>query len=487
MIARLQLIATVAIAASAIPIGGLVAQPVDWRTPPDVQQPARYIPPTVEEHRLSNGLPVYLVRRADVPLVQVNILMRTGAIDEPAGKAGLAQITASLLRRDAGNRTGEEVSREVQFLGAELTTQATAHSIEVHLRTPLSSLDPALELLAAAVLRPAFDEAYFESLRSRWADVLERRASDGVEVANWLFRRALFGDHAYGRFPSGTAAGMRALNVADVRAFHRLAADPRRSALVIVGAVEVPDILSRLEDMFGKGWPAADQRVTANPPPAAAVPGLYVVNSPGARQSNIRIAQRAPERSSPDHHAFAVLNFVLGGSTTSRLGTRLRHTLAITYGARSDFMSAPEAGFLVSWSNVETKSTALAVRAMLEELRGIRERISPDELALARSNLIMSFPEPFMTIGGVASAVGELVVGGVAVDALYEYSDAIAGVTADQVARVARERIDARKLAVVIVGDMDSIRADLSALGLGPVIELTAEEALRISPLANAR
>lgn len=452
---------------------------VDWSVPPEVGPPPRYMPPDVEVHTLSNGVTVYLVRRPSLPIVQVNALLLSGSASERPEMAGLAQLTAAVMGRGAGVRSGDELARRVDFIGAELSTRASEHTLEVLIKSPARALDPALDILADVVLRPSLDEASFENLRSRFALAHAGRGGNSTEVANGLYRRALFDSHAYGRFGAGTAATVRSIALDDVRRFHREAARPGRAVIVVVGAVGANDVVPALERRFGGPWsrgPAGD--TLPQPLPREALPGLFLVDRPGASQSIIRIAQRAPQRESDDYHAFQVLNMVLGGSTTSRLGTRLRETRGVTYDARSDFVAFPDAGMLVLWSNIETGATTAAVTAMLEELRAIRERVSPAELELAKSHLMLSFPEPFATISGVAAMIGGLVAAGLPPQAHRDYAQRIQDVSAADVRRVARRYIDLDALSIVIVGDLDAFEQELVRTGVGEPRVIAADEAL---------
>lgn len=452
---------------------------VDWSVAPEVGPPPHYTPPEVEVYTLSNGVPVYLVRRPSIPIVQVNALLLRGSANEQPELAGLAQLTAALMRRGAGGMSADQLARQVDFLGAELSTSAGEHALEVRMKSPVTSLDAALDVLADVVLRPDLDEASFENLRSRFALTLAGRAGNGTEVANGLYRRALFDSHAYGRFGTGTAETVRTIAMEDVRRFHREAARPERLSIVVVGAVGPDDALPALEGRFGGRWSGGPAGTTHPQPLAqAALPGLFLVDRPGASQSIIRIALRAPKRESDDFHAFQVLNMVLGGSTTSRLGNRLRETLGVTYEARSDFVAFPEAGMLVLWSNVETAATAAAVAGMLDELRAIREPVSQAELDAARTHLILSFPEPFATISGVAAMTAELVAGGLSPDEYREYSRRIQEVTAADLQRVARRHVDSAALSIVIVGDLAAFERELARSGLAEPRVIAADEAL---------
>ena len=57
---------------------------------------------------LSGGVPCWVEPSPVIPLVSVSIVLRTGAARDPAGKDGLARVTARAMRRSEERRVGKE-------------------------------------------------------------------------------------------------------------------------------------------------------------------------------------------------------------------------------------------------------------------------------------------------------------------------------------------------------------------------------------------
>src|SRR6266849_4813715 len=115
--------------------------------PPTGAPPALHLP-TIQKRQLSNGLPVWLVELHEVPVVQVNLLVLRGSADDPAGKFGIATLTAAMLQEGAGPRSSLELADAIDFLGADLTTTAGNDSSAVRLHVPIARLGDALKLMA---------------------------------------------------------------------------------------------------------------------------------------------------------------------------------------------------------------------------------------------------------------------------------------------------------------------------------------------------
>ena len=101
---HLTVVALVALSA------GLAAQQAPDRTrPPQVGPPPAVHLPTIQKRQLSNGLPVWLVELHEVPVAQVNLVVLRGSADDPAGKYGIATLTAAMLQE--GVERGRAVIR----------------------------------------------------------------------------------------------------------------------------------------------------------------------------------------------------------------------------------------------------------------------------------------------------------------------------------------------------------------------------------------
>src|SRR6478672_4468746 len=110
------------IAAVAIVAGVAAMQNPDRSKPPALgPAPALTLPPIVKR-TLTNGLPVWIVEMHKVPLVDVTLLVRSGAAADPAAKNGVANVTADMLDEGAGTKSALDIADTIAFLGGSLTT-----------------------------------------------------------------------------------------------------------------------------------------------------------------------------------------------------------------------------------------------------------------------------------------------------------------------------------------------------------------------------
>ncbi|HXW06008.1 MAG TPA: pitrilysin family protein [Vicinamibacterales bacterium] len=462
--------------------GPALAQKPDRSSPPRLAPPPPLTLPAVQKHRLSNGLQVWIVEQHEVPMVQINLIVRAGSAVDPAGKYGIAAMTASMLDEGAGGRSALELADAVEFLGADLSTTSTFDYSAVRLSTPVTKLSEALPLMADVVMRPTFSPGELERLRKERLTRLLQARDDPAAIMDLAFPRLVFGrTHRYGTADGGGEAEVRAMTPDDVRAFHAAYYRPEHATLLVVGDITASGIMPLLEQTFGAWKPPSAGGAKVTPLPAAAQlreRRLYIIDKPGAAQSQIRIGWVGVPRSTPDYPTLQVLNTILGGSFTSRLNTNLRETHGYAYGAFSVFEERISPGTFSARAGVQTDKTAEAVREFFNEFGRIREPIPGDELDKAKNYVALGFPAEFETTGDFARKLEEQVVHDLPEGYFGEYMRAITTVTGPGVERAAAQHIQPERFAVVIVGDRKVIEQPVRALKLGPVDVLTVEDVL---------
>src|SRR5262245_25706847 len=324
----------------------LVTVSVSAQQPPDRSRPPQLGPapalrlPEIQKKQLANGLPVWLVELHEVPVVQVNLVVFGGASNEPPKRFGEASLMAAMLEQGAGSKSALEIADAIDFLGADLSASSGFDSTAVRLRVPVARLPDALPIMADVALRPTFPKDELERQRQERLTSLLQARDDPATIAAVTYARVLYGpEHRYGVPTFGTAETMKAFAVDDLKTFYASIFRPDNSAILVVGDVTADRVLPLLESSFG-AWKAGSGPKPAQTLPSANEPSArttYLVDKPGAAQSQIRIGWIGVPRSTPDYFPLRVLNTLLGESFTSRLNMNLREQHGYTYGASSTF------------------------------------------------------------------------------------------------------------------------------------------------------
>lgn len=467
--------------AVALLAGVASAQKPDRNTPPKPGAPPALKLPPILKQKLSNGLAVWIVEQHEVPLAQINLIVKAGSGADPAGKFGVASMTANMLDEGAGGKSALELADAIEFLGAQLSTTSTFDYSAVRLAAPVARLPQALPLMADVVLHPTFAADELERLRKERLTRLLQARDDPAAIIEMAFPRIVFGAaHRYGTAAGGGVAEVKAMTLDDLRAFHRTYYRPEYSTLLVVGDVTSPSVMPLLERAFGS-WKGTGAAATVPQVPAApqlTKRQIYVIDKPAAAQSQIRIGWVGVPRSTPEYPTLQVLNTILGGAFTSRLNTNLRETHGYSYGAFSGFEERISPGSFSARAGVQTDKTAEALKEFFVEFAGMLKPIPGEEVDKAKNYVALGFPAEFETSGDLAQKLEEQVVHALSDEYFPSYIRSVIQVSGPGVEKAATRYVQPDKFAVVVVGDRKVIEPGIRALKLGPIEFMTVEEAI---------
>jgi predicted Zn-dependent peptidase len=201
-----------------------------------------------------------------------------------------------------------------------------------------------------------------------------------------------------------------------------------------------------------------------------------LVERPLSPQSELRVGHGAPGRATPAYHALVTVNAILVGQFSSLLNANLRETRGYTYGARSSFDLRRTGGTFACDTSVQADATAAAIVEILRECEGVRldGAIGGDELARAKAALTRGYARNFETAEQIVRAAVQLATFGLADRTFDEFVPGITQVDASEAVRTAQQHIQPDQCAIVVVGDVQSYRRGVEALGR-PVHELVPE------------
>lgn len=432
--------------------------------------------PAIEKSALPNGLRVWTVRHAQIPVVAFSLLIRRGASSDPPGKHGLAAMTADMLDEGSGDRSAIQIHEDIARLGTQLETDIGADAVVAGFTVLSRFSDRALGLLADVVAHPALRKDDVGRVRQLRLHRLTQLRDVPSAIADRAFLNLIYGPHPYGHSPIGTEQSLAGMTVEDVEAFHGRVIRPSVATLIAVGDCDHETVRRLAADAFG-GWQdgAIDGELSdaAIPQPVR----LSVVPRPAAPQSELRIGHVAAARNTPDYHALVTANMVLGGQFSSRINLNLREDKGFTYGARTAFEFRRRPGPFVLQVGVQTSATAQSIAESIGEISAMvgTRPITREELRLAAAALTRGYARNFETADQIARAATQL--------ALYDLPDAyfadfvptVERLTTEEVTSAMARHLDASRLTTVVVGDYDAVAADLAGLGLGDPVVLPAE------------
>jgi zinc protease len=452
------------VAAPPLPVIAPVAEPAERHDPPPPGPPVTPRLPAASERILPNGLRVIVAHDGSLPLVTAQLTIKAGGAADPAGHAGLADFTASLLEQGAGTRSAEQVARDIEALGAHIDANAGWDGTRIDLEALTAKLPASMAIFADVVRRPTFAQDELERLRARTLDTLEVNLQQPGELARFAAADAVFAGTPYGHAIGGTPASLKRLTRADIAAFHQTWYRPDAAVLVLTGDITPDAGFALAQQAFGD-W-KAPARPLATIPVAApqAKPRVIVIDLPGTGQTAVDLYLPAIRRADPRYYQLMVANGVLGGGYSARLNEEVRVKRGLSYGANSVLDARRGVGPIAASAQTKNESAAEVADLMLAEIAGLKSNPpSAEELAARKATLTGGFNRSVASNDGLASYLSNIALQGVDLNEINRYSPNVEAVTADQVKAMAAEVLDPSRATLVIAGDAKAFGAALKA------------------------
>jgi zinc protease len=436
--------------------------------------------PPYQMRTLANGLRVVVVSHHEQPAVSLRMIVGAGSAQDPAAKAGLATLMASLLDQGAGNRSAEQIADTIDYVGGALGTGAGTDLSFVNVLVLKDSFDLALELLSDVVRAPTFAAAEVERQRQQVLSALQVSSQDPEYLAGVVIDRLLYGFHPYGVPSGGTAESVGALTREDIVKFHAQWFVPNNAILAIVGDLSPEEAFAGAEKTFG-GWERQPLPVLSFPEPPEPTRRVVLIDRPGAVQTEIRVGNLAIERKHRDYDAFDLAVRVLGGEGANRLQRVLRSERSLTYGASADLQSLKQAGGIVADTDTRSDATGEALRVVVDEFwRLQRDPVNEMELEDAKAYVTGNFPLTIETPDAIAMQVLNVLFYDLDVKTLRTFRQRVNAISVDDIQRVARAFLKPTRLSIVLVGDAKTVLPQLRGAGF-PEVETIAIEDLDLT------
>ena len=467
-----------------VAVSAVRAQPT---TPPPPGPPRAVTLPIPAERTLGNGLRVIAVERAGVPLVTVQLVLRSGGEADPPGLAGAAQLTTTLMTRGTATRSAPEIAGAMEALGTSLDASAVWDRSGLSTTVMAPNLSPALAILSDVALHPAFAADELERLRQQTVGELRLSASEPGVLARLVAARLVFGDGPYGHPLSGTPESVARITRDDLARVHASIYRPDNAVLVFSGAVAPAEAFTLAERFFG-AWtsPAGSPAPTIAPDAPRAVgttgPRVVVVDMPQAGQAAVVVAHASLARTDPSYVRGLVANSVLGGGYSARLNQEIRIKRGLSYGAGSSFDARRNVGPFVASAQTKNESAAEVARILAAEVGRLgSEAVTEGELVPRKAVLTGGFARGLETTGGYVSQIANLALYGLPLNEINRYIAQVQAVSAGDVQQFAGRRLGGAGLTVVVVGDAKKFQDDLRKNFPGAVVEVIPEAKLDLN------
>ena len=422
--------------------------------------------PRPEVVTLDNGMTVFLMEDRELPLIEVNSLIRMGSHYEPADKVGLAQIYGQVLRE--GGTSSHDPDAIDDFLAARAASIETFvgdTSGFASMNCLKEDFDDVFAMFNRILREPTFAEDRIELAKQQAKTNVARRNDDAAAIASREFQRAVYGaDSPMGRMVE--YATIAAIERDDLVAWHRKYVHPNNIFLGVLGDFDAASMRRTIEQAYAD-WKRGPELELPEPSFAPAAGGLHFVERDDVNQAYIRMGHIGIKIQNPDYFAVEVLNNVMSGGFASRFFSSIRSTQGLAYSVsgnvNADYV---EPGLFLAQMSTKSEQMAKSVDALRKEIVGMIENPATDEeLRRAKESILNSFVFNFDSSDEILGQQMTYAFYGMPQDFLETYQRRIAEMTAAEVNRAAKKYLKPEQLITLVVGNSADFDQPISSLG----------------------
>jgi zinc protease len=292
------------------------------------------------------GLKVIEVKKPGIPVIHFKVMIKSGSMDDPKGKEGLAYFTANLLRRGTKSYSRDQIEDMLDFISAGLDIRTDKEVIVISGTTLKENLDEFYRIFTEVVLNPTFPPEEIEKMKEDQVNAIENIKQDDTELAKQVFENLLFRGHPYGHLVQGNVSSIRSFTREDVLDFYDKHFLRNNIILGIAGDFDdnIRDAFKADLSRLKEGELASDETIV----PQLVGKKVLILEKEGRAQTQLRIGHPLTiTRKDPDFIPLYLANTYLGKHRVSlgRLYRTVRSERGLCYGAYSYVEYFEQAGW----------------------------------------------------------------------------------------------------------------------------------------------
>lgn len=425
-----------------------------------------FVIPAAERVVLNCGMPVYLLRDPELPIINATAMVHTGSVYEPAAKSGLASLTGSVMRSGGANGLSpEKMDDELEFMASSVESGISSDIGTVSMASLTKNFSRTLKIFRDVLLMPSFDEQRVKIGRQQLIEGIRRQNDDPKEIAGREIIKAIYAGHPLGQVPTFESA--ESITRQDMIDFHRRFFRVDNMILAISGDFDRSKIVAELNAVFGKYEKSKPLQLPEIPQPKALFSSEVLLAKKDVNQTVIRMGHLGITKDNPDLYAVRILDYILGGSFTSRLTMEIRSNQGLAYNVDSNFdIGRRFTGSFIAETETKVDSSAKTISLMKKLIAEMTtDPVTDQELKSAKEFMINSFMFGFTTPAAIVTQRARLEFYDYPPNYLENYRANIQKVTKADVLNAGKKYLKPEKFKYVVVGDPNKFDRPLSTFG----------------------
>ena len=404
---------------------------------------------------LDNGLRIITCPMPHTRSVSVCIYMGAGSRYESDAQAGVSHFIEHLCFRGTKKRaSAKDISGAIEGVGGVLNGGTDKELTVYWCKVAQPHFHLALDVLADMVLHSRFDKKDIEKERQIIVEEISMSKDAPNQLVGMILDELLWPDHPLGRDVAGTNKSVADMSSELMLDYMASEYSPANTVIAIAGNVQQDEAVNEVQKILGN-WANKKTRLDFVPYIENKNPRMKIENRE-TEQTHLCLALPGLSLQHPQRFPLDLLNVILGEGMSSRLFLEVRDKLGLAYNIHSYLDHFQDSGALTVYAGVHPKKLEIGITAILEQLTGLKEKITEEELhkakELSKGRLLLRMEDSRSVAGWVG---GQEILNGSIMD-VEEVVAIIDKVTAEDMCKLAKELLIGDKLRLSVVGPVKS-------------------------------
>lgn len=407
-----------------------------------------------------HGLRVFIRKLNHLPIFSWRWMGLGGTRAEPSAKSGIGAMWARTVTTggtalDGKRWTRDALNEALDQASSSLNASFGRNSWGLSMDGLVNDLPQLTQIFFATLFAPTFDKKILAHEKDLQLLDIKSSLDQPTTRVSLAFQKAMFKDHALGRFASGETKTIKKLNEKDLVKFHNsLLESPQ--VLAISGDVDPEKIYSLLECALWGRKPFPKKTNLLKPrAPKTPQKSILVREKLKKEQTHILLGVPTVSLFSKDRWHLMALSAVLSGQG-GRLFVELRDKMSLCYTVAPTSLSSIDGGYFAFYIATSPEKESVAIDGLKREIqRLVKEGISEAEWQKAREFYIGNHLIDQQRFGPQASGIALDELYGMGLEEFFEFEKIFRSITAQDIHKVAKKYFGAeqmKKLVVSIAG-----------------------------------
>ncbi|MEO6172149.1 MAG: pitrilysin family protein [Arenimonas sp.] len=356
-----------------------------------------------------------LTKKTRGETVQGVISMHFGDVKNLQDSKTAADMAGAMLMYGTPTMSREQIATTLDKLKATVSIGADSDSARISILTTRANLPAVMSLVQDLLRNSSFPDSEFEQLRGQSITGVEAQQSDPQAIASTELSRHFNtfakGDPRYVDTFAESIAALKAVTLAQVKAFHKEFYGMEHAEFSFVGDFDAAALKTQADSLFADWKAAKPYERLANPYQAVATVDKKFETPDKANSLVLLRTGFAMTQDDADYPAMLIANYILGGGgLKSRIADRIRQKDGLSYGAGSQF----DAGVLdanasvVGYAITAPENAAKVENAFREEIaRILKDGVTELEVTDAIAGYLKSRESRRNEDANVAAMLGD--------------------------------------------------------------------------------